>query len=127
LPADVVDFTLQWQMAGAFVLPVNEHLPSGCLQLADLLGKAKWLHDAALDRPDHPVESLAGADQVIAQKPLTPAEALTRQNLVRPLGLSRSWLVVRGSLAGIELAFDGTPLLAGLGATSEISTDEATP
>ncbi len=128
LPDDSIEFALQWQMAGAFVLPLDQQYPTGCLQMATLLGKAAWLKEAVQGRTDRPVsDSLAAADRYAAPPQVTPAEALTRQGLVRPLGLSRSWLVVRGSMAGLKLAFDGTPLLAGLGAPAEGAPDEAVP
>ena len=128
LPDDSVDFVLQWQMAGALVLPLDQQYPTGCLQMADLLGKASWLREAALGLAAQPDgDNLAAADMYAALPQVTPAEALTRQDLVRPLGLGRSWLVVRGSLAGLELAFDGTPLLAGLGAAATAEPGEATP
>jgi len=128
LPEDSIDFTLQWQMAGAFILPVDQQYPTGCLQMAALLGKASWLQEAALGLAAQPGgDSLAEADKYSDPPRMTPTEALTRQDLVRPLGLSRSWLVVRGSLSGLELAFDGTPLLAGLGAAVEPEPGQATP
>ena len=96
LPHDSIDFSMQWQMAGAFILPLDQAYPTGCLQMAAFLGKADWLQEATRD-------------------------------LVRPLGLGRSWLVVHGSLSGIELAYDGTPLLAGLGASVDPEPGEATP
>lgn len=127
LPSEGADFALQWQMAGAFVLPLDQQYAFGCQQMATLLSKAAWLQDAALGRTDHSLESLAGADQTAAVPALTPSEALAGQDLVRPLGLSRSWLVVRGSLAGLDLSFDGIPRLAGLGAAAEAAPGEATP
>lgn len=127
LPSEGVDFALHWQMAGAFVLPVDQLYPTGCRQMATLLGKAAWLQTAALGLVESSSESLAGADQVESLPVRTPAEALIQQGLVRPLGLSRSWLVVRGSVAGLKLAFDGTPLLAGLGASVEAAPGEGTP
>ncbi len=96
LPDDSIDFSMQWQMAGAFILPLDQAYPTGCLQMAALFRKASWLKESTRD-------------------------------LVRPLGLGRSWLVVHGSLSGIELAFDGTPLLAGLGAAVDPEPGEATP
>ena len=96
LPHDSIDFSMKWQMAGAFILPLDQAYPTGCLQRAAFLGKADWLQEATRD-------------------------------LVRPLGLGRSWLVVHGSLSGIELAYDGTPLLAGLGASVDPEPGEATP
>lgn len=127
LPTEAVDFALQWQMAGAFVVTLDQQFPTGCLQMATLLGKADWLQKAALGLQDQPAETLAGADQAAADPLETPSASLMRQNLVRPLGLTRSWLVVRGSLSGLDLTFDGIPLLAGLGAAAEPIPDEATP
>jgi len=127
LPAEGVDFALQWQMAGAFVLPLDQKYPTGCGQMATLLGKAGWLQNAALGLGEPSSESLTGADQAASLPVRTPAEALIQQNLVRPLGLSRSWLVVRGSLGGLELTFDGIPLLAGLGKAADAASGEARP
>ena len=47
------------------------------------------------------------------------ARTLTDGGFVRPLALTRNYLVLRGDLAGIRLAFDGTPLLSGLGRAAE--------
>ncbi len=127
LPSEGVDFALQWQMAGAFVLALDMQYPTGCQQMATLLGKAAWLQNAALGLDDSTSDSLTGADQVASLPTRTPAEALTQQNLVRPLGVSRAWLVVRGSVAGLDLTFDGIPLLAGLGTAAEATPGEATP
>jgi hypothetical protein len=41
---------------------------------------------------------------------------LTARGLLLPLAVSRPWLVRRGPLAGLELDWDGTLRLAGLGA-----------
>lgn len=102
LPADQLAFALQWQMAGALILTCPLQYPTGCLQLAALLSQASWLQGAALGDPG-------------GQRAADPTEALKRLGVVRSLGLSRSWLVSRGDLAGVALAFDGTPLLGGLG------------
>ena len=127
LPEDSIEFALQWQMAGAFILPFDQQYPTGCLQMATLLGNAAWLQKAALAQAGPTSDSLASADRYAETRQEPPAEALTRLGLVTPLGVSRSWLVVRGSLAGLELAFDGTPLLAGLGAAAEAADAEAAP
>ncbi len=127
LPDDSIEFALQWQMAGAFILPFDQQYPTGCLQMATLLGNAAWLQKAALNQVDRTSDSLAFADQYAAPPVESPAAALVRQGLVSPLGVSRSWLVVHGSLAGLQLAFDGTPLLAGLGIAAEAADTEATP
>ena len=55
------------------------------------------------------------------------AESLVLQDLVLPLGVSRTWLIARGSLAGLRLAFDGTPLLSGLGTADDPGSAEDTP
>lgn len=122
-----LEFALQWQMAGAFVLPVAQQFPTGCLQMAALLGQAAWLQKVALDLPEQATETLAAADQNAAKPRVLPAQRLTELGIVTPLGVSRSWLVTRGSLAGLSLAFDGTPLLAGLGQSSAPTPAEGTP
>ncbi|MEN8007796.1 MAG: ABC transporter substrate-binding protein [Candidatus Krumholzibacteriota bacterium] len=127
LPPGSIEFALQWQMAGAFILPFDQQYPTGCLQMATLLGTAAWLQEAALNQTVRTNDSLVSADRNVAPQKESPAEILTRQGLVHPLGVSRSWLVVRGSVAGLELAFDGTPLLAGLGVAAEASGSEAGP
>ena len=86
-----------------------------------------WLQKAALNQADRTSDSLAFADQYDDSPEESPAAALVRRGLVSPLGVSRSWLVAHGSLAGLQLAFDGTPLLAGLGIAAEVAETEATP
>ena len=127
LPEGSIEFALQWQMAGAFILPFDQQYPTGCLQMATLLGNAAWLQKAALNQTERLSDSLASADLNTEPYWEPPAEALIRQGLVSPLGVSRSWLVVRGSLAGLQLAFDGTPLFAGLGTAAETADPEVTP
>jgi len=129
LPDGSIKFALEWQMAGAFILPFDQQYPTGCLQMATLLGNAAWLQKAALGQAVRLSDSLVSADKYAGQQQASPAEALIRQGLASPLGVSRSWLVVRGSLAGLELAFDGTPLLSGLGAAAaaDAMDTEGTP
>jgi len=127
LPEGSIEFALQWQMAGAFILPFDQQYPTGCLQLATLLGNAAWLQKAALNQTERLSDSLVSADINAEPQRESPGELLIQQGLARPLGVSRSWLVVRGSLAGLKLAFDGTPLLAGLGAAAETADTEGTP
>ncbi len=93
LPPDADAFVLDWQMAGAHILRLDQLFPTRCLQTAALLGRAAWIQKAGLGREGSP--------------PLT--------DFIHPLALSRSWLVTREPLAGLRLAFDGTPLLGGLG------------
>lgn len=94
LPADAASFVLDWQMAGAHVVRLDQVFPTRCLQTAALLGKSAWIQKAGLGQAD----------------PLAPL-----RQFVHPLALSRPWLVTRGQLAGVRLAYDGTPLLSGLG------------
>ncbi len=123
-PADL-DLALQWQMAGAFVITQDQLFPTGCLQLAALMGRTVWLQKAGLDRPDaEPAENLAQAQRLAAGSNRSAAKELIAAGLVRPLALSRSWLITRGELAGLHLDFDGTPLLSGLGRPV---TPEVTP
>ncbi len=124
--ADALPFVLQWQMAGACLIPLDLHFPTPCLQLATLLGKASWLQLAALgeivDSSTLDGESLASAErgarhlEQIAR--LDPADRLYEMNLVRPVALTHPWLITRGELGGLRLSFDGTPLLSGLGKTT---------
>ena len=57
----------------------------------------------------------AGSAYDRGPSPVAAARSLIAAGLARPLALTRSYLVLRGDLAGIRLAFDGTPLLDGLG------------
>lgn len=113
---------LRWQMPGAVVLALDVQFPSGCLQLAALLAEAGWLQQAALlPRSVPPGDSLVAAHRAEAPVP-DPARVLVDAGLVRPLALSRSWLVTRGPLAGFVLDFDGTPRLAGVGPAAAETT-----
>ncbi|MCB1184848.1 hypothetical protein KDM41_15575, partial [bacterium] len=110
------DLALEWQMSGAFVLPLDQLFPTGCLQLATLMGRAAWLQKAGLDRPEARAgDSLAAADRDAAWRAPDPAAVLAAAGVVHPLAVTRSWLAARGEIAGLRLDFDGTPLLAGLG------------
>jgi len=83
-----LDRALAQQLTGACVIGMDQIFPTGCLQWAALLGRVAWLQQAGID---------------------APAE------VALPVALSRRWLIVRGDLAGLRLAYDGTPLLAQLG------------
>lgn len=116
MPPEALCFALQWQMPGAVVLPLDLDFPTGCLQLATLLGKAAWLQEAALDNAPAPVpNSLGDADRLAPRPGPRPTVRLVEGGHVRPLGLNRPWLVSRGELGGLVLEFDGTPRLSGLG------------
>lgn len=124
VPGPAVSFALQWQMAGACLVPMDLEFPTPCLQLASLLGQASWLQAAALagrvvDEEALDPESLAAAEQAFARAEqlmrLDPADRLVRLGLARPVALTHPWLITHGELGGIRLDFDGTPRLAGLG------------
>ncbi len=114
-----LNFVLSWQMTGAMILPSDQHFPTGCLQMATLLGRAAWLQTAAFQSDplvtSDQAENLVQAEAQTRYRHPTPALTLQRNGLVHPLALTRSWLVTRGQWSGLELAFDGTPLLCNLG------------
>ena len=127
LPNDAATFVLDWQMAGAQIIRLDQVFSTRCLQAATLLGKAAWIQKAGLglgtDNPLDPqaaqgdgnpgANSLVDAEsrfRPIPQDPLTPL-----REFIHPLALSRPWLIARGNLAGLRLAYDGTPMLSGLG------------
>ena len=114
-----LDFILYWQMSGAVVLPLDQEFGNGCLQVADLIGKAPWLQAAALHAPaahggDNP-DSLVQAQSVRNAVAGDPADLLMLQDMVRPLALTRPWLITRGEWAGLGWLFDGTPRLEKVG------------
>lgn len=84
----------------ASVVPQSQSYPSGCLQLAALLGRATWLQHAGLTRDARggDVDTVLSMDHVAA-----------------PLAVTRAWLLTRGELGGIALHYDACPDLAGLG------------
>ena len=65
--------------------------------------------------------NLADADRLADGPAPSPETVLREQRLARPLAATRPWLVVRGELAGLRLAYDGTPLLTGLGRPADES------
>jgi hypothetical protein len=95
-------FTLQWQMAGAQILRLDQQFPTRCLQKACLLSRAAWIQRAALS---------AGGDHALSR-------------YLQPLALTRPWLVARPGLAGLSLDYDGTPLLHGLGEAQAAATGD---
>ncbi|MFN2369654.1 MAG: ABC transporter substrate-binding protein, partial [Candidatus Krumholzibacteriia bacterium] len=122
LAAASVRAALRWQMPGAVVLAQDVQFPSGCLQLAALLAQAGWLQQAALlPGTTPPGDSLVAAHRAEVPAP-DPARVLLEAGLVRPLALSRSWLICRGPLAGLALDFDGTPRLAQVGPSAAETT-----
>jgi hypothetical protein len=111
------DLALEWQLAGALVVAQDLVFPTGCLQLATLLGRAAWLQQAGLNRADNSDlnQNLVQADRLAAGRTTTPDKSLIATGTVRPLALTHRWLIARGRLAGLQLDFDGTPRLGGLG------------
>ena len=119
-----LSFALQWQMPGAGILTLKQNFASSCLQMAALLGQAAWLQNGVFGQDEVGLAgNLVDADRLSEPQPLFPGKALLDQGLVRPLAVTRPWLVVRGELAGLKLAYDGTPILTGLGRPDDESQD----
>ena len=117
-----LNFILNWQMAAAVILPTDQNFPTCCLQTATLLGRASWLQIAAL-QPNQTqggsAENLVQAEAQSSFRHRNPTRALMEKNLLHPLALTHAWLITRGTWAGLEIAFDGTPLLWNLGKSRE--------
>nr|MEE4270003.1 ABC transporter substrate-binding protein [Candidatus Krumholzibacteria bacterium] len=114
LEAPAAAFSLEWQMAGAHLVRLDQAFASRCLQAAMLMGKAAWLQELGLGTG----QPLGGESIVAAARNQRLADIDPLQQLrthVQPLAVTRPWLVVRRGLAGWTLAYDGTPLLHGLG------------
>jgi hypothetical protein len=112
---------LQSGRAGAYVLPWPRRAATACGELADLLGLAGWLQDAAWSR-DTSAEavppSARAADPVAAQDWNAAdriARRLARDFVVTPLVTSRSYLAAAAGLAGLTWDFDGALDLARAG------------
>ena len=130
LPPAALNFTLQWQMAGSYIVPLDLNFPTTCLQLASLMGRATWLQEAALTgsrqpesalNPDSLASAERSAERSSVTRPQDSGRNLVRLGLVHPLALTHSWLVTRGELVGLRLAFDGTPLLWNIGRRAQAS------
>jgi hypothetical protein len=120
-----LDLALQWQMAGALIVVQDQLFPTGCLQMASLMGRAAWLQKAGISRPTaEQVENLVQANSLDGQNMRPPAAEFSASGIVQPLALSRGWLITRGEIAGLRLSFDGVPILTSLG---RAVTSEATP
>lgn len=120
VPTAAMNFALQWQMAGSAVIPMDLDFPTPCLQLSALLGRASWLQGAAMTgrigrSTSLGHENLAAAENAATWPEPDPRRNLEQLGLVLPLALTHPWLILRGELAGLRLAYDGAPLLAGLG------------
>ncbi len=104
-----LNLSLEHQSPGAFILAINRYYPSGCLQLASLLGRATWLQKAAT------TELVSDLGKTSLEEGLPANCALTQGEILFPLLLSHPYLVHKENLAGIELEFDGTLNLGNLG------------
>lgn len=91
---------LQDETDAGYVLPMEGRYPTACLTLGALLAHAFWLQ---------------GDFDEDAGDPCAVAHALLDEGRVVPLADTRARLVYRGNLAGLSLAYDGTPLVAHLG------------
>jgi len=92
-------------------LTIDRHYPSGCLQLASLLGRATWLQKAASTN----FHTDLARSTIEKELPITCS--LTHSGIITPLILTHPFLVHKGNLAGLELEFDGTLNLINLGRT----------
>lgn len=127
LPEAAGTFSLDWQMAGAHLVRLDQSFPSRCLQTAVLLGKASWLQKVGLGVTSPPgTDSLAAAEH---DHDLGQDDTLDRlRSQVVPVAITRPWLITRGDVVGWSLAYDGTLLLGGLGRTRPSSEgDRALP
>ncbi len=113
-----LQFVLQWQITGAGIWAVDQDYPTGCLQLAALIGSIGWLQVLLPGSPPTGGDSLASALQGEAP-PLDPVPSLLASGNIRCLGATHGWLVMKRDLGGIRLGYDGVPWLAGLGRREE--------
>lgn len=108
-PVDQMGTALKNQSPGAFILAIDRHYPSGCLQLASLLGRAIWLQQAATsDRISDLENTYIGEGSPISA-------ALIHSGIITPLLMTHPFIVHKGNLAGVGLDFDGTLNLDRLG------------
>ena len=105
---DTAEFAFQLQAgaAGAYLLPLPREYPSTCLTLSALLGRVGWLQ-TPVQRPPDPQDRHA---------PITLVDiADGLHGRVLPLVYTHPYLVTHGRLAGLQLAYDGTPLFGRAG------------
>jgi hypothetical protein len=84
--------------------------------MSELLGMAQWLKDAGLDSgvpsslyPETARAGLPATDFDLAEV-TEAAQRLEITGVAVPLVATRAHLVANGQLAGLRLAYDGTPL-----------------
>jgi len=117
-PADEFDVHLQSGTAGGYIVSVPREYPTTCLTLAGILARAGWL------APEPFGISTAGTPDGDGDNALAAVLAQLGDRLV-PLVYTRAYLVASGQLAGMVLAYDGTPLLGRAGWVE--SSPEAQP
>jgi hypothetical protein len=107
-------YALREQQGRAFLVPVDRSLPTACLQLAGLLGRAAWLQAAVASEPapGAPGEALVPGNDLVARR-------LVERGLVVPLVAVRNHVAARHDVRGLRVAWDGTPLVAGLGRVAD--------
>jgi hypothetical protein len=107
IPADEFDFHLQTGSAGGFLVPLPREYATSCLLVAAMLARASWLEPVASGYAGTNSGARGGAT-------LTSITQRLRQNVI-PLVYTSPFLVTRGTLAGVTLAYDGVPLLGAAG------------
>lgn len=120
MPSGAASFALDWQMAGANLIRLDQHFATRCLQTATLLGKSAWIQKIALGENQfdrHGNENLIDAQNLTKLAEEGPLQRLRR--VIYPVALCRPWFISKGHFSGIWLDFDGTPLLSGLGRDEE--------
>jgi len=123
LGISALDFpgAVQSARAGAYIHPLERCYATACLQFAALLGSADWLQRAALDlrgvSTNYPPGARLAQPRVDFELPemTQAAQRLKLHGVVVPLVATRAFLVCKGSLAGVQLLYDGSPLLGGAG------------
>ncbi len=108
-------FVLQWQMVGAGIMAIPQEYPTGCLQLASLLGSIGWLQAYLPGHKQARRESLAQAQEELDSGTTDPVAALVGSGTVHPLGATHQWLIMRQGLVGLQLGYDGVPWLENCG------------
>ncbi len=115
LAPEPLKFVLQWQMAGAGIMTVDQEYPTGCLQLSALIGSVGWLQALLPGTPATQGDSLAQAQNEAQFHPGDPVSSLLDSGYARSLGASHGWLVLRRGMGGIKLSYDAVPWLEGWG------------
>jgi hypothetical protein len=98
-----------------YVLAVERSASTACLQLAGLLGRTSWLEVIVAET------SVAGDAASFAAVPFSKlARELEERRLVQPLVAVRRYVAARRDVAGLDVAWDGTPLVARIGRRADL-------